>query len=149
MMSNYKKNHAVSKTIVVLEVLFGCGILFLLNAFDIVRKTIPDVQLVIGGGSSKPEQTEMEVVATMRRIIDEKDLVNTVHIVGYVPEETSSGDQFVIPALAVFADEAGQSHVWVVDKDTIRAMAETEHPAINFDLETDLLLVVFMFIPLD
>jgi multidrug efflux system membrane fusion protein len=44
----------------------------------------------------------------------------TATVVGYVPEETSSGDQFVVPALAVFADEAGQAHVWVVDKDSMK-----------------------------
>jgi multidrug efflux pump subunit AcrA (membrane-fusion protein) len=30
-------------------------------------------------------------------------------------EEGSSAGTFVIPAVALFADEAGKSHVWVVD----------------------------------
>jgi multidrug efflux pump subunit AcrA (membrane-fusion protein) len=30
------------------------------------------------------------------------------------------GDRFVIPVIAVFADEVGVSHVWVVDKDTMK-----------------------------
>jgi multidrug efflux pump subunit AcrA (membrane-fusion protein) len=31
----------------------------------------------------------------------------------------SEGDLFLIPAIAVFADEAGDSHVWVVDPETM------------------------------
>jgi RND family efflux transporter MFP subunit len=42
----------------------------------------------------------------------------TVH--GSPPVKERSADQFVIPAIAVFADEAGISHVWVVDKDAMK-----------------------------
>ncbi|GAG79914.1 unnamed protein product, partial [marine sediment metagenome] len=59
----------------------------LLYTFDIVRKGIPDIHLIIGGGSPKPQQTEQEVLTTMRKIIDEKDMHDRVNIVGYVPDE--------------------------------------------------------------
>lgn len=59
----------------------------LLNAFDVVRKSMPDVHLVIGGGSSKPRKGELEVLASMKRIIAEKAMGDRVHLVGYVPDE--------------------------------------------------------------
>jgi len=76
----------------------------LLNAFDIVRKVIPDVHLVIGGGSPKPQQTELEVLATMRRLIDEKGIHSRVHIVGYVPDKLlvasyQQAELFVLPSI--------------------------------------------------
>jgi glycosyltransferase involved in cell wall biosynthesis len=46
----------------------------LLNAFDLVRNALSDIHLVIGGGSPKPQQTELEVLAAMGRIIDEKGM---------------------------------------------------------------------------
>ena len=42
----------------------------------------------------------------------------TVH--GSTSVEERGNDGFVIPAIAVFADEAGISHVWVVDKETMK-----------------------------
>ncbi len=42
----------------------------------------------------------------------------TANVRGTGPEE-GDGDQFVIPAIAVFADEAGNSQVWVVDQNTM------------------------------
>ena len=42
----------------------------------------------------------------------------TVH--GSPPVEQKGDDRFVVPAIAVFADEAGTSHVWVVDKDAMK-----------------------------
>ena len=42
----------------------------------------------------------------------------TVH--GSASMEEKGGDGFVIPAIAVFGDEAGISHVWVVDKETMK-----------------------------
>ena len=77
----------------------------LLNAFDVVRRSIPDVHLVIGGGSpTKPQPTELEVLSTMKRIIAEKDLGDNVHIVGYIPDNllTASYRQaelFVLPSI--------------------------------------------------
>ena len=76
----------------------------LLNAFDIVRKKIPDVKLVIGGGSSNPEERELGVLATMKQIIDDKSMQDRVYISGYVPDEllTPSYQQaelFVLPSI--------------------------------------------------
>jgi len=59
----------------------------LLYAFDIVRKEIPGIDLVIGGGSPNPEQRELGVLDKMRTIIAEKGMQNLVHIIGYVPDE--------------------------------------------------------------
>ncbi len=59
----------------------------LLYAFDIVRKGMADIHLVIGGGSPEPEQREQEVLATMRQIVKERKMENRVHIVGYIPDE--------------------------------------------------------------
>ena len=59
----------------------------LLYAFDIVRKKIHDVDLVIGGGSPNPKQRELEVFKKMKDIIAEKDMQSRVHIIGYVPDE--------------------------------------------------------------
>ncbi len=59
----------------------------LLNAFDIVRKEIPDIHLVIGGGSPEPQQTELEILAIMKRIVHEKNMHKRVHIIGYVPDD--------------------------------------------------------------
>jgi mannosylfructose-phosphate synthase len=60
---------------------------FLLKAFDIVRKEISDIDLVIGGGSPQPQKTELEVFATIRKIIDERKIQDKVHLVGYIPDE--------------------------------------------------------------
>jgi len=59
----------------------------LLYAFDIVRKDMADIHLVIGGGSPEPEQREQEVLATMRQIVKERKMQDRVHIVGYIPDE--------------------------------------------------------------
>jgi mannosylfructose-phosphate synthase len=76
----------------------------LLNAFDIVRKAVLDVHLVIGGGSPEPQQRELEVLATMRRIINEKGMPSRVHIVGYVPDKLlvpsyQQAELFVLPSI--------------------------------------------------
>ena len=76
----------------------------LLNAFNIVRKAIPDVHLIIGGGSPKPQQRELEVLATMRKIIDKKGIRSRVHIIGYVPDELlvpfyQQAELFVLPSI--------------------------------------------------
>jgi len=59
----------------------------LLYAFDIVRKAIADIHLVIGGGSPEPEQREQEVLMTMKKIVKERKMQDRVHIIGYVPDE--------------------------------------------------------------
>lgn len=76
----------------------------LLNAFDLVRNALSDIHLVIGGGSPKPQQTELEVLAAMGRIIDEKGMHEKVHIVGYVPDELlvpfyQQAELFVLPSI--------------------------------------------------
>jgi mannosylfructose-phosphate synthase len=64
---------------------------FLLHAFDKVRTQISDIDLVIGGGSPEPQTRELEVRAMMEKIVDEKDMYERVHIIGYVP------DEFLVP----------------------------------------------------
>jgi mannosylfructose-phosphate synthase len=59
----------------------------LLYAFERVKNEIPDVHLVIGGGSPKPQPTELEVFRTMNKIIDEKKMRAKAHLVGYIPDE--------------------------------------------------------------
>jgi mannosylfructose-phosphate synthase len=76
----------------------------LLQAFDMVRKKMPDVHLVIGGGSPKPQGTELEVRTAMERIIAERDMRDQVHIVGYVPDELivphyQQEELFALPSL--------------------------------------------------
>ncbi|MCK4358152.1 MAG: glycosyltransferase [Candidatus Cloacimonetes bacterium] len=76
----------------------------LLNAFDIVKKEISDIALVIGGGSPKPQQREKGIFANMRKIINEKGLQESVHIIGYVPDELMppyyrQAELFVLPSL--------------------------------------------------
>jgi multidrug efflux system membrane fusion protein len=44
----------------------------------------------------------------------------TATVLGSPPTEERGDDRFAIPAIAVFADEAGVSHVWVVDKETMK-----------------------------
>jgi RND family efflux transporter MFP subunit len=43
----------------------------------------------------------------------------TASVVQHRPKEEDDTGRFVIPAIAVFADEAGNSHAWVVDRDTM------------------------------
>jgi len=43
----------------------------------------------------------------------------TANVVAHAPMGESKGEHFDIPAIAVFADETGTSHVWVVDQDSM------------------------------
>jgi mannosylfructose-phosphate synthase len=77
---------------------------FLLNAFDIVRKKMPGVSLVIGGGSPNPQKRELEVLCNIQKIIDEKGMNETVRIIGYVPDEFMvpyyrQAELFVLPSV--------------------------------------------------
>lgn len=77
---------------------------FLLHAFDIVRKKIPDIDLVIGGGSPNPEQREVDLYGKMKKIIDEKDMNDRVKLIGYVHDEDmptyyQQSQCFVLPSL--------------------------------------------------
>ncbi|MCL0065585.1 glycosyltransferase [Dehalococcoidia bacterium] len=76
---------------------------FLLNAFDIVRKEASDVHLVIGGGSPRPKQVEAEVYDMMRALIEDKQMQDRVHLLGYVPDELMASyyqqaQMFVLPS---------------------------------------------------
>ena len=77
---------------------------YLLHAFDLVRNAVSDVHLVIGGGSPKPGERELGVLAKMRKIIDGKGMQGRVSIVGYVPDELlvpyhRQAQMFVLPSL--------------------------------------------------
>jgi mannosylfructose-phosphate synthase len=76
----------------------------LLHAFDLVRKEIDDITLVIGGGSPNPKPREKEVFAGMHRIIEEKKLHDHVHFTGYIPDDMvvpyyQKAEMFVLPSL--------------------------------------------------
>jgi len=76
----------------------------LLHAFDIVRRAVPDVHLVIGGGSLNPEQRELDVLSGMKAIIAGKDMGSRVHLTGYIPDEMlvpyyQQAQFFVMPSL--------------------------------------------------
>ncbi len=77
---------------------------FLLHAFDLVRKRIPDVDLVIGGGSPNPKQREIDLYQKMKDIIKEKGMDGRVQLIGYVPDEMmpiyyQQSEMFVLPSL--------------------------------------------------
>jgi len=77
---------------------------FLLYAFDLVRKAIKDVDLVIGGGSPNPKQREIGLYDKMRKIIKEKDMEDRVRLIGYVADELmpiyyQQSEMFVLPSL--------------------------------------------------
>jgi mannosylfructose-phosphate synthase len=76
----------------------------LLNAFDIVRKEVEDVDLVIGGGSPNPKERELSLKAGMKKIVDECGMQDRVHIIGYVPDELMApyyrqSRMFALPSL--------------------------------------------------
>lgn len=77
---------------------------FLLHAFDLVRKRIPDIDLVIGGGSPSPKQREIDLYQKMKNIISEKGMDGRVQLIGYVPDELmpvyyQQSEMFVLPSL--------------------------------------------------
>ncbi|MHA1942937.1 MAG: glycosyltransferase [Candidatus Thorarchaeota archaeon] len=59
----------------------------LLNAFDIVRRNLPEIHLVIGGGSPRPKPREEQLLNKIEKIIDGKGMRDRVHLVGYIPDE--------------------------------------------------------------
>jgi len=59
----------------------------LLNAFDLVRRKVPDIHLVIGGGSPNPKPREVNLVNKIHRIIEERGMQDLVHVIGFVPDE--------------------------------------------------------------
>jgi mannosylfructose-phosphate synthase len=76
----------------------------LLDAFDIIRKEITDIQLVIGGGSPNPKPRELELLDKINKIIEEKGMQDRVVMTGYVPDELMApyyqqSRIFVMPSL--------------------------------------------------
>jgi len=76
----------------------------LLYAFDIVRRSVPDVHLVIGGGSRQPEQRELDVLSTMKGIIAQRGMESRVRLTGYVADDLlvpyyRQAECFVLPSL--------------------------------------------------
>jgi mannosylfructose-phosphate synthase len=57
----------------------------LLEAFSRVHREIPDVHLVIGGGSPDPKPREKEVFGIIHRLIEKFSLQEYIHFVGLVP----------------------------------------------------------------
>lgn len=80
------------------------GLDLLLNAFALIKDEIPDVDLVIGGGSPNPSPREKEVFDMMHRIIDEKKLKDRIMFIGYVDDDKMAqyyqqSELFVLPSL--------------------------------------------------
>jgi mannosylfructose-phosphate synthase len=80
------------------------GLDFLLYAFELASAEVPDVHLVIGGGSPDPKPGELEVFRMIREIIAERKLGDRVHIIGYVADDRMVGNYlkaelFVLPSL--------------------------------------------------
>ncbi len=76
----------------------------LLKAYARVRREIPDIHLVIGGGSPEPQPREAEVFHRMEEIIGELGIAESVHIVGYVEDEVlplyyREAELFALPSL--------------------------------------------------
>jgi mannosylfructose-phosphate synthase len=76
----------------------------LLHAFNLVRLQIPDIHLVIGGGSSNPQQRELDVLASMRDIIRKNDMEDRTHIMGYIADDLlvtlyQHAELFVLPSI--------------------------------------------------
>ena len=59
----------------------------LLNAFDLVRRKVSDIHLVIGGGSPNPKPREVELLNKIHGIIEERGMQDLVHVIGFVPDE--------------------------------------------------------------
>lgn len=69
-----------------------------------------------------PKTQTYQVVLEMERPKDVLILPGmTATVVGEPPVRGETGGFFVIPAIAVFADDQGKSNVWVVDKETMTA----------------------------
>ncbi|MCD4696728.1 MAG: glycosyltransferase family 4 protein, partial [Bacteroidales bacterium] len=76
----------------------------LLNAFALVKDTIKNVDLVIGGGSPNPKPRELGVFAKMDEIIEKNNMQNRVSKIGYVSDEMmgplyQQSQLFVLPSL--------------------------------------------------
>ena len=66
-----------------------------------------------------PKTQTYRVVLTMPTPEDIRILSGmTATVEGTQPEQTEADDRVVTPAIAVFADETGASHVWVINPET-------------------------------
>ncbi len=77
---------------------------FLLNAFNIVQNRVPDIQLIIGGGSPTPQARELEVLSMIKGIIDQSGLEERTQVIGYVPDDKivslyQYSELFVLPSI--------------------------------------------------
>jgi len=59
----------------------------LLPAFVSVLKEFPDMHLVIGGGSKKPDEEEKDVLSYMKRFIEDNKITDRVHLIGGLPNQ--------------------------------------------------------------
>mgnify|MGYP001050696545 CR=1 FL=1 len=66
-----------------------------------------------------PKTQTYQVVFEMERPTEDVTILPgmTATVVGEPPASTGEADFFIIPAIAVFADDQGNSNVWVVDKE--------------------------------
>jgi mannosylfructose-phosphate synthase len=77
----------------------------LLRAYgSIVHQLREDVHLVIGGGSPNPKPREIEIFDMMRKIIDEFNMKEKVHLVGYISDDMmlpyyQNAMLFVLPSI--------------------------------------------------
>lgn len=75
----------------------------LLRAFALVKDEIPDVDLVIGGGSPNPKPREVELFEKLHNIVAEEDMEDRVEFIGYVADEVMTqyyqqAQLFVLPS---------------------------------------------------
>jgi glycosyltransferase involved in cell wall biosynthesis len=76
----------------------------LLDAYDLVRRRISDVHLIIGGGSPKPQNRELDVLKKIKQTIINKKLEHRVSLIGYVPDKLMApyyrkARLFVLPSI--------------------------------------------------
>lgn len=75
----------------------------LLRAFALIKDEVPDVDLVIAGGSPNPKPREVELFDMMHDIVKEEDMGDRVDFIGYVPDKKMTqyyqqAQLFVLPS---------------------------------------------------
>jgi mannosylfructose-phosphate synthase len=76
----------------------------LLNAFALIKDQVPDVTLIIAGGSPNPKPRELGVLAMMDEIIEKNHMQGQVKKIGYVADDMmkplyQQSMMFVLPSL--------------------------------------------------
>lgn len=76
----------------------------LLNAFALIKDQVPDVTLIIAGGSPNPKPRELGVLAMMDEIIEKNNMQSQVKKIGYVADDMmkplyQQSMMFVLPSL--------------------------------------------------